>query len=165
MTVNDSHKELHHLLCTVLGVAKPELALSCNTPNLPSWHEPFSIGSYTFTAALDNIAASPFTGLTVTALSLEVQGFRGYELNDETGMMYPARMYSLVVAGSLDIDLAAAMRLGGGKPIKADFSLGKTKSEYDFQVRLKLDWKDAFGWRGLTVSPMSCSTLTISFVE
>ncbi|KAF8289728.1 hypothetical protein DL93DRAFT_2161591 [Clavulina sp. PMI_390] len=144
LTIDETCGDLHTLVSNVLGCNDPTLELYCGLGYTESWSRLPSISSFTFEGNLPNINIGD--QFKLTSLGARVFAFETSAVSSRGTMDKVEMSVGFGIFGTMSISAPS-----WDHPIEVEFDMEKVSSVIQLSTRAHVEWKDAFGLKGLTL--------------
>jgi hypothetical protein len=148
---DESYGKVHQVLVTLLGIKEPTLHVRCGMGNSQVWTTPLDLNSFTLQGVFAGLTLSPCKGVTLTAIGVELFAYSTTKYAAD-GSIVKGMAYGFGVLGDLHLDVP-----GSVTPLELSFEIRDSGLNVQLSADIKMDWKDALGVKGLTVSLLHIS--------
>jgi hypothetical protein len=136
---------LHDLLVDFLHQDNPRLHLHASLGKYQEWERPLALSGFALEGSLPGPKIPLCKGVTVTSFGVQLRGIHCVKYLFD-GLVETGKQYGCGVFGSMDIQLP-----GWSHAVGLDFWVEEMAGQLDLSARIRCDWSDAFGFKGLVV--------------
>lgn len=135
---------LYNVLTAVLGVHHPVLSIHAWLGDQQKWTSPLSLHSFILEGVFPNLTISPFSGVQLMSIGVQLLGVRGYSL---TPQPHSTLSFGFGIFGTMKLQVP-----GSVMPLDLDYRIGVSGSTVNLSAEISGQiWANALGVKDLEV--------------